>query len=244
MAKGISLHIGINSYNSKSYGKILRPLPNSDRDAVAIKGIATRFRFNSAILLNKDATAANMLEGIETAARYLEYGDMFFISFSGHGSRVNDRNNDEDDGFDETWCLYDRMITDDDLFERWKMFRPGVRILAIADSCHSGSSIKNVEEIEFRPGGRFPVEKTGDIQATCLLMAACQDTQSAFDVPNNPNSLYTGWMLRILSQYDPCESYRELHNRISARMPANSKPNLFRFGPGADQFVKKRPFKI
>lgn len=247
MPKGLSLHIGVNRYNMAAYrtlGKYLRALPNCDADAMAKMAIAKRFKFNPAILINQDATVSLLLNGMKAAAHHLEYGDMFFLSFSGHGSRVSDRNMDEDDGYDETWCLYDGMVNDDEIFECLKLFRPGVRILVIADSCHSGTSIKNSEDVLLRAGGRFPVEKTTDIQATCLLLAACQDKQYAFTGGNIDNSLYTYWMLKILEQYEYCDSYRELHNRIAVQMPVNSKPNLFRFGPGADQFVKKRPFRI
>jgi metacaspase-1 len=250
MPKGISLHIGVNQYNRHSYkkaGSFLRRLPNCDRDAEAKMAIAKRFGFTPALLTNEDATADSLLNGIEMAANYLEEGDFFFLSFSGHGGRAQNRNkeaDDEDDGYDETWCLHDRAVLDDELFERWKLFRPRVRILVIADSCHSGSSIKGDDDIPERPGGQFPVNKSDEVVASCLLMAACQDKQTALATGNLNHSLYTHCMLKVLEQYDFCESYRELHNRICNMMPASSTPNLFKFGPGADQFVKKHPFKI
>lgn len=246
MASGLSLHIGVNRYDRVSYkklGRYLGTLPNCDRDAEAKMALAYRFHYNSAVFLNEEATVSNVLSGLRAAAAYLEHGDIFFLSFSGHGSRVTDRNEDEDDGFDETWCLYDGMLVDDDIFEHLKLFRPGVRVLVIADSCHSGTSIKNAKEFFLR-GGRFPREKTHDILASCLLLAACQDKQSAFAGSNINYSLYTYWMLKVLEQNSHCESYRELHTKISERMPDSSKPNLFKFGPGAEEFSRSRPFKI
>ena len=59
-------------------------------------------------LLDEKATAASVLEGIRNAARELKAGDLFLIQYSGHGGQVPDRNGDEADGLDETWCLYDR----------------------------------------------------------------------------------------------------------------------------------------
>jgi metacaspase-1 len=248
MPKGFSLHIGVNKYDRVSYSRMgfNNPdiLPNCDNDAIAKMGIADRFKFNSAILLNEEATTRVVLDGIKLAARNLDYGDIFFLSFSGHGYHVTDRNGDEDDKFDETWCLYDGMIIDDELFEHWKLFRPGVRILVIADCCHSGTSIKDLKKSMSRPGGRFPVEKSDEVQASCLLLSACQDEQSAYAGDNLNNSLYTYWMLKVLERYEFCDSYNELHKRISACMPPSSKPNLFKFGPGADQFARKRPFRI
>src|SRR4030065_82189 len=51
----------------------------------------------------------------------------------------------EDDGLDETWCLYDGEFLDDELFELWTKFQPGVRILAFSDSCHSGTVLKMIK---------------------------------------------------------------------------------------------------
>jgi hypothetical protein len=243
----MSLNVGINKYDTKAYGRTgraLRSLPNCHRDAEAKMRIAEQFNYNTAILINEYATAENVLTGITDAATCLEHGDIFFLSFSGHGTRIPDKNGDEDDGYDEAWCLHDRIITDDELFEKWKEFRPGVRILIIADSCHSGTSIKNQETNENYGPGRFPTEKTEEVMASCLLLAACQDKQYAFSGNNINNSVYTYWMLEILKNYEYCDSYRELHNRICNHMPDASAPNLFLFGPGALQFVKMRPFKI
>jgi metacaspase-1 len=247
LRKGMSLHVGINRYDTVAYGKsgrALRSLPNCHRDAEAKMRIAKHFGYNSAILINEHATPEKVLAGITDAANYLEHGDIFFLSFSGHGTRVPDRNGDEDDGYDEAWCLYNNILMDDELFEKWKEFRPGVRILVIVDSCHSGTSIKNPETNQEYHSGRFPMEKANEVQASCLLLASCQDKQYSYSGINIHNSLYTYWMLEILKQYEYCDSYRELHNRISNHMPPASQPNLFPFGPGANQFVKMRPFKI
>lgn len=243
MPKGISLHIGLNEYDYTAYkkkGLSIRRLPNCTNDAAAYMAIATRFRFNTSSAFDENATWAKVVDAIGLIAQHLEYSDLFFLSFSGHGYQVYDKNGDEEDHFDEAWCLYDRMLVDDDLFELLKLFRPGVRIVVVCDCCHSGTSIKGVDAVD-------PLEtkqKLDDIQATCLLLAACQDGQTAFSGNNIEYSLYTYHILKIMEEYEFCESYRELHNRVLAKMPANSKPNLFKIGPGADQFAKKRPFNI
>jgi hypothetical protein len=57
---------------------------------------------------------------------------------------VPDENNDEGDGADETWCLQDRQFLDDELFQHFRLFKPGVRIIVISDSCHSGTVTKDI----------------------------------------------------------------------------------------------------
>ncbi|MEO5695911.1 MAG: caspase family protein, partial [Burkholderiaceae bacterium] len=58
---------------------------------------------------------------------------------SGHGGQVPDVDGDEADGKDETWCLYDGQLIDDELYFELSRFATGVRILVLSDSCHSGS---------------------------------------------------------------------------------------------------------
>ncbi len=68
-------------------------------------------------------------------------GDIYFLTYSGHGGQVPDTNGEgESDSSDETWLAYDRQIVDDELYELWAKFKPGVRIVVLSDSCHSGPS--------------------------------------------------------------------------------------------------------
>jgi len=91
------------------------------------------------MLLTKKATRAALLTGIRKAAKTLKSGDLFFLSFSGHGGQVPDTNRDEADRKDETWCLYDGQLIDDELYFELSRFAAGVRVLVLSDSCHSGS---------------------------------------------------------------------------------------------------------
>ena len=49
---------------------------------------------------------------------------------------------DEADKQDETWCLYDGQLIDDELYFELSKFAPGVRILVLSDSCHSGTVVR------------------------------------------------------------------------------------------------------
>jgi hypothetical protein len=93
-------------------------------------------------LLTKAATSTALLGLIEKAARELVEDDFFSLTYSGHGGQINDVNNDEPDGLDETWALYDRELVDDELYAMWSRFRPGVRVVVLSDTCHSGTMTK------------------------------------------------------------------------------------------------------
>ena len=47
-----------------------------------------------------------------------------------------------DDFQDETLCLYDGQIVDDELYALWAAFPADSRVLVLSDCCHSGSNIK------------------------------------------------------------------------------------------------------
>jgi hypothetical protein len=106
------------------------------------------------VLLTKKATRTNLLAGMRVAAKALKSGDLFFMSYSGHGGQVPDTNGDEVDGKDETWCLYDGQLIDDELYFELSKFAAGVRILVLSDSCHSGTVTRELPPPPPPPGQR------------------------------------------------------------------------------------------
>ncbi|HSR13463.1 MAG TPA: caspase family protein [Thermodesulfobacteriota bacterium] len=142
MAKGIALNLGLNAVDPKHYGGWAGELNACEADADDMAAIAKTCKFQVTKLLTKSATRARVIAQINKAARTLKAGDIFLLTYSGHGGQLPDINSDEADGEDETWCLYDGELVDDELFALWKKFPPGVRILVLSDSCHSGTVTK------------------------------------------------------------------------------------------------------
>jgi hypothetical protein len=101
---------------------------------------------------------------IERAAATLQSGDIFFLTYSGHGGQVPDVNDDEPDHNDETWCLFDGQLIDDELYALWPKFKPGVRILVLSDSCHSGSAVRTFLALAASPAARSLVAPTAAMQ--------------------------------------------------------------------------------
>ena len=64
------------------------------------------------------------------------------LTYSGHGGQVPDVSGEEADKLDETWCLYDSQLIDDELYMELGKFAAGVRILVLSDSCHSGTVVR------------------------------------------------------------------------------------------------------
>jgi len=138
-AKAMSLHIGLNGVSAAAYSGWDGPLAACEFDANDMAAIAKSKGMRSTVLLTKKATRAHALAAMRSAARALKAGDLFFMTYSGHGGQVRDTNGDEADGQDETWCLYDGQLIDDELYFELSQFAAGVRILVLSDSCHSGT---------------------------------------------------------------------------------------------------------
>lgn len=142
MAKGLALAIGLNSVDPKHYGGWSGDLNACEADAQNMAEIAKSMKFSTTMLLTKSASRNKVISKISGAAKALKTGDIFMLSYSGHGGQLPDINNDEPDAEDETWCLYDGELVDDELYDLFSKFKPGVRILVFSDSCHSGTVVK------------------------------------------------------------------------------------------------------
>ncbi len=149
MARGVSIHIGLDFLGGHYDGEGFKPLSGCVNDANLMRDIAFNKGFREQISFITDDTfdeerlkTENILKCIEGytkgSANELVGGDILLITYSGHGSQVNDGDN-------QTWCLYDRMVIDAELTELWSKFNAGVKILFISDSCHSGTVFSNNE---------------------------------------------------------------------------------------------------
>jgi hypothetical protein len=152
--KALSLHLGLNSVSPAAYAGWAGPLAACEFDANDMAAIARSRGMKPTLLLTKKATRKAVLAALRSAAQALKAGDFFFLSYSGHGGQVPDTNRDEPDRKDETWCLFDGQLIDDELYLELGRFAAGVRVLVLSDSCHSGSVTRAAEPPPPPPGQR------------------------------------------------------------------------------------------
>lgn len=153
-AQGLALHIGLNSVSEAAYSGWSGPLAACEFDANDMAALAKSRGMKSTVLLTKKATRAHARAAMRAAAKALKSGDLFLLTYSGHGGQVPDVNGDEPDKKDETWCLFDGQLIDDELYFELSKFRAGVRILVLSDSCHSGSVTRELPPPPPPPGQR------------------------------------------------------------------------------------------
>jgi hypothetical protein len=154
--RSMALHIGLNSVSPAHYAGWSGELTACEFDANDMAAVAKASGMKTTVLLTKKGTRANALAALRGAAKALKAGDLFFLTYSGHGGQVPDVTGEEQDKKDETWCLYDGELIDDELYLELSRFAEGVRILVLSDSCHSGTVTRAPmpEADALRPAGR------------------------------------------------------------------------------------------
>ena len=270
MPKGISLHLGLNAVDPHAYSGWSGKLSACEFDAQDMRALAKKQGFTATARLTKAATRNRVLADLKSAAGSLKKGDIFFLTYSGHGGQVPNTGNDfEPDGNDETWCLYDGELIDDELYEALSAFAAGVRIFILSDSCHSGTVAKAMglaahcakpvrsrampRDIAMRVyldhakfydnlQSRTKGDPRTKAKATGLLISGCQDNQESSD--GDRNGLFTSTLLGVWRGGKFQGDYRGFHQTIVKFMPPIQTPNYFTIGPANHAFEAQKPFTI
>jgi hypothetical protein len=259
MPVGRSLHVGINEV-SPAFPNARR-LRGAERDAQAMYNLACARNFEAELIPASQANHATVITKLLDAAHSSKPGDIFLFTFAGHGTGESDDGVDEDDGQDEALVLTDVLLFDDELrLKVWPEFKKDVRVLMIADSCHSGtvaaftgSGIKApvMREIssetrerhlkEYRQFYRQLVAPVyAPIEANVLLLAACGDFEKTPD--GFPHGEFTQALLNVINTSSPA-NYRELIDGI-AQLVGPQRPVLTPLQPVSEDFIRQRPFTI
>lgn len=139
---GIALTLGLNEVDPGHYPGV-KSLGGCENDARAFGDLVRDRGFSVQTLLSRDATrdalARAVIDKGGIAERLNEAGGIFVLFYAGHGSQMPDSSGEEPDRMDETWCLYDGMLVDDELVNLFGFFNEKVRVLMVSDSCHSGT---------------------------------------------------------------------------------------------------------
>jgi metacaspase-1 len=270
--KGVSLHLGLNRVDPAHYGGWDGRLAACEFDAKDMQAIARKQGLVPRILLTRAATSAAVIAAICDAAKALKSGDIFFLSYSGHGGQVPDTNHDEADRQDETWVLYDRQLVDDELYALWGRFAAGVRITMLSDSCHSGTMARELpvflraNAATLPPRNRLmppPValktyrlnkalydgiqreHPAGDqalVNSAVILISGCQDNQTSLD--GSRNGLFTEKLRKVWSNGKFAGTHKQFRNKIASLMPASQTPNYYVVGAANPAFEAQKPFTI
>jgi hypothetical protein len=256
MANGISLHFGINDYSFRGQSN----LGGCINDAISMKKIADSFKYDSYIFKDSKATYKNLVYSLINASTKLFDGDILFITFAGHGSQIKDNGKDEPDNEDSYILLYDDDFYDDELMVLLKLFREGVRVFCIFDSCQSSTMIdtdvsardgKEIDRLISKLGESFrkSIQKINKFELKCSAksLSGVWDSRYASDGAGL-NGLFTEYLLKVWDEGKYKKNIRTYFYDVRLKL-VNEKgsyymPTYQKRGPGISKFNSMRPYEI
>ena len=222
--EGWALFIGVNDYDETRYtgedGNVyyfpkLRYCVKGAREmAAALEPMFPKQK----VLLDHGVTHDSVYQAITGWLAQAPEGSTVLIYYSGHGSRVKDRNGDEIDGYDETIVPWDygkkhQFIVDDEI-RRWLSLLKADKVILIFDSCHSGTMERGaftarlvntntrVVEPPLIDGMVNDILPAAGIRGTWwkdLVITACKPNESAYESSRLQNVALTYYLLQALN---------------------------------------------
>lgn len=159
-----ALLVGIGDYDTYATGWA-KIHGNNDVDLLAEKFAAKNFSVSK--LVDDKATKADIIKILKTLVDKTEAGDTVYVHFSGHGQLFGDMNNDEADGFDQSFVCYDagiapnfsadgkmyygqKHLIDDELYPILNRLKMNVDtrgcVIVVFDACYSGGADRGETE--------------------------------------------------------------------------------------------------
>jgi hypothetical protein len=271
MTTGFAVTIGLNGVDPGHYQGWTGASPDGEYDAFDLAALAKQAGFEARTLSTSGATREAVVGATREAADRLGPGDIFLFGFAGHGGQLPER--DGDQGFEKTAVLYNGQLLESELHRLWARFAPGVRIIAIMDTCHAGTAAQLVPyglvsskgHITRGPAWqRFRAMPTRSAQRTYAANRAFyDDLAEQADPEAKPEiqatvlllsacgehqlaqgTLFTDKLLRVWGSGGFQGDYRSFCQTIAKRMPAFQTPGYRVLGAPNSAFELERPFTI
>jgi hypothetical protein len=274
MANGYALTVGLNAVDPAHYEGWSGHLVACEADARDMATILKSKGFPVTTLLTKQATREAVLQAVGKVAGSAKPGDIFVYTISSHGGQLPDQEGEESDGLDETICMFDGQIVDDELYAVLGKFAPGVRVLLLSDSCHSGTMARDVPpagtagpaaKLEREPRGMplevaartyyahqamydklllDPANKRARDATRASILLISGCMDNQTSSDGAYNGLFTGTLLRVWNGGKFKGSYKKFWKKITSLMPKEQSPNFFWATARDPEFERQTPFTI
>lgn len=191
------------------------------------------------LLLDDQATKANIIQGLGELLRGAAVGDVLVFCNSSHGTYVVDTSRDELDRYDEALVPYDfqqNVILDDELRELFAGVPRGVKLSVLLDACHSGSGTREVfnpligyrkerflppaargavelaDETSARPAKKYPQSTMNEI-----LLSGCTSKEYSYDaqIGSAFHGAMTFYALQVIAQAGYRITYADLARQVN-----------------------------
>ena len=217
-------------------------------DALSIFSIITsRFNFqpkNIDTLFNEQATRDGILKSMDQLLAKSKSGDLAFMYYAGHGSRVKNSLSFEASKMDQTivpsnaWQQGVSDIRDKELAKIFNAFLDkGVKLTIIFDCCHSGSITRGPnlapERFRYMPmstwdskdPSRYPIPETRTGDNFLIFASAQADELAAEQEDDNklPHGAFTVALIQALNQLSVDASAVTIFSSARAILKSNGK---------------------
>ena len=222
--------------------------PGADIDAANVHSWCADF---DSRILRMDGTAcwSQIKDSIRWANKDASPQDLLVVSLSGHGGQTPDLNGDEADGMDETIKVWDRIVTDDEVWEFICTLRT-CRLLLITDTCHSEGNWRKVRRWTIKgltlgmAGKREWVQMDLDLglprsttwAGQIIQIAGCAENKSSF------GDSAGGKLTMTLGKQRTAPSNTDWFDRTKANMPRWQVPVWTEYNL-SDSFRNERPLR-
>jgi hypothetical protein len=156
-----ALCVGINEFANLPTSSWLAGCVNDAEDvSAALKKLGFTSR-GMTVLRDSQATKKAVLAALTDMVDKAKAGDHLVFSLSSHGTQIPNESgaSDEPDGLDEVFACHDikrdgdqwdrdTVIVDDELHDLFERVPQGVLLEVLLDTCHSGTGLKDLEEIQ------------------------------------------------------------------------------------------------
>ena len=202
-----ALLIGINYFDKPEsilYGCI-NDIQNIRNMLIDVYG----FSDNNIIMLRDDSentdflpTRNNIITQLESIVSISDTLDELWIHYSGHGTRVIDKNNDENTGYDSIIVPIDDIITDDELFTYIQRIQ--CKAILLFDSCNSGtvSDLQWHNEYKIDTDELIITQNNDKIidNPNIFVISGSRDDQNSSDVRDKKINQYYGAFTRAFTE--------------------------------------------
>jgi len=191
--------------------------PGCDIDSEIFSLLCTSKGVDSIRLLNEQASSKKIVQAATNAVYGMQPNDLLVIYISGHGGQIRDLSGDEEDGLDETLCLWDGQFADDKVADLVSKIPTGVRLFFVTDTCNSGTNYRHHSfKSVLKPSGSVPVIHYGS---------------SPDGVPSMGSPQGGVFTTALIDAYDVNVTYVQWLQRAGARMPFTQRPVYEEYGP-------------
>ena len=164
------------------------------------------------LLLERQATKSAVLSELIAAVNGTSDSGLLIFFFSGHGGQIRSKDPGEVDGYDETLCVDDGEIVDNEI---WNIIsKAKCRIFMVTDCCHSGTNYQQIDRPKV-----FTMSTESRSGVRLLHWGGCSDNQYSYG--DNSGGDLTNAILPYIGQG---VSYKDVFKKVKRAVKESEVP--------------------